>query len=108
MIRAMVSLDLIDSEDERDRLYEMLAAKDWKKAIDVDTVWFLSYSQYSEQTKDSTENIKADISSTLVGAAKELKLKKIFYVAQIGNAEPIGRTIEKKHSDYASYVRTPF
>jgi len=104
----MVSLDLIDSEDERDRLYEMLAAKKWKKAIDVDTVWFLPFSQYSEQTKESTEKIKNHIRSALLGAAKELKLKKIFYVAQIGNAEPIGRTIYKKNGEYTCYVRKPF
>lgn len=106
MIRAMVSLDLIDSEEERDSLYEILAAKNWKKALDVDTVWFLPYSQYSQQTPESTEKIKISIRSTLLNAAKELKLHKIFYVAQIGNAEPIGRTIYKKDGEYQCFTRT--
>lgn len=105
MISVMVSLDLIDSEEERGDFYAVLAAKNWKKARDVDTVWFLTYSQLAQQTKESTEKVKVDIRSILLETAEKLKLTKIYYVAQIGNSEPIGRAIYKKNGVYTCFTR---
>ncbi|WP_236190200.1 hypothetical protein [Pseudomonas pharyngis] len=105
MIRVLLSLDLIDSEDQRDELYEILKKKNWQKTKDVDTVWTLGYTKLDPSKESDFVKIKNNITSTLITASKNLKLKKIYYVAQLGNNEVIARVIKKVDGEYKAFKR---
>ncbi|MCK9750805.1 hypothetical protein LT702_04160 [Pseudomonas syringae pv. syringae] len=94
MIRVLLSLDLKKSEDQRTAFYAFLKEKSWKKTNDVDTVWILEFAK-ANPDQDTYRKIKSLIESTLIEAAKGLKLYKIVYVAQIGNAEYIAKEVMK-------------
>lgn len=105
MIRVLLSLDLMKSEDQRDDFYTFLKKKGWKKTNDVDTVWTLEYENGSPANDDAHRRIKNNIKSTLIEASKELKLYRIEYVAQIGNAEFIAKAIKKDEGVYKQFNR---
>lgn len=105
MIRVLLSLDLKESEDQRRDFYTFLKKKDWKKTNDVDTVWTLEYENASPANDDTYLKIKNNIKSTLIEASKELKLFRIEYVAQIGNAEFIAKAIKKHEGVYQQFNR---
>ncbi|CAG8870112.1 hypothetical protein [Pseudomonas fluorescens] len=105
MIRVLLSLDLIDSEDQRDDFYAFLKDKNWKKTKDVDTVWTIQYSKANPDTDESYKDVKYNIATTLIEAATEFKLKKIYYVAQLGNHEVIARSITKEDGKYKCFTR---
>ncbi|PMY44720.1 MULTISPECIES: hypothetical protein [Pseudomonas] len=104
MIRVLLSLDLKKSEDERNAFYAFLKGKGWNKTHDVDTVWTLEY-ENANPNDDTYRKIKNDIKATLIEAAEELKLRRIEYVAQIGNAEYIARAIRTDEGVYKQYTR---
>lgn len=105
MIRVLLSLDLIKSNDQRDDFYEFLIKKKWLKTADVDTVWTITYPNADPEKKAHYTAIKKKIASELVEAATKLKLKKIYYVAQIGNSEVIARSIMKDEDEYKQFTR---
>ncbi|MCX2708351.1 MULTISPECIES: hypothetical protein [unclassified Pseudomonas] len=105
MIRVLLSLDLIDSEDQRDNFYDFLKAKKWQKTKDVDTVWTIRYPNSDPEKDAAYENIKLNIKTTLIEAATEFKLKKIRYVAQIGNKQYIAKSIMKEGNEYKQFRR---
>lgn len=105
MIRVLLSLDLIDSEDQRDDFYAFLRAKKWQKTNDVDTVWTIKYPNANPDKKEDYEALRNKIAKTLIEAATEFKLKKIYYVAQLGNYEVIARVIRKEDSKYKCFRR---
>ncbi|MDQ0739685.1 hypothetical protein QF045_002545 [Pseudomonas sp. W4I3] len=105
MIRVLLSLDLIDSEDQRDDFYDFLKSKKWFKTKDVDTVWTINYGKADPEKDEAYKAIKKRLASVLVEAATEFKLKKIYYVAQIGNKEFIARSIKKDGNEYKQFRR---
>ncbi|MGY4815706.1 hypothetical protein ACVNP3_07135 [Pseudomonas chlororaphis subsp. piscium] len=105
MIRVLLSLDLIDSEDQRDDFYDFLRSKNWFKTKDVDTVWTITYSKSDPEKAEVYTAIKKRIASVLIEGATEFKLKKIYYVAQIGNKEFIARSVKKDGNEYKSFTR---
>ncbi|MCH7420701.1 hypothetical protein [Pseudomonas mosselii] len=105
MIRVLLSLDLIDSEDQRDDFYEFLRSKSWFKTKDVDTVWTINYGKSDPDDEDAYTRIKKRVKSVLIEAATEFKLKKIYYVAQIGNKEVVARSIMKDDGEYKQFTR---
>lgn len=105
MIRVLLSLDLIESEDKRDDLYDVLEEKNWKKAKDIDTVWTLTYPKLNHENTEDFKKIKRNIASTFKKAAKDLKIKEIYYVAQLGNKEVIARVIRKVDGEYTVFSR---
>ncbi len=105
MIRVLLSLDLIDSEDQRDDFYELLKEQNWLKTKDVDTVWTIRFPNANAEKDEHYISLKDKIARTLIDAATELKLKKIYYVAQIGNKEVIARSIVKEDNKYKCFKR---
>lgn len=108
MIKSMLSLDLINGEKERDDLYALLDESGWKKAKDVDTVWFIEHPKLTQQENDSIQTVKNDIAAVLIRAARRLELYEIYYVAQIGNADVIGRVVKKVKEKHTVYARDLF
>jgi hypothetical protein len=108
MIKSMLSLDLINGEKERDELYALLEESGWKKAKDVDTVWIIEHPSLTQQDKDSVQTVKNDIATILIRAARALKLHEIYYVAQLGNADVIGRVVKKVNDKYSVFARDLF
>ncbi|WP_454840528.1 hypothetical protein [Pseudomonas hormoni] len=108
MIKSMLSLDLINGEKERDDLYALLEESGWKKVKDVDTVWLIEHPTLNQQDKDSLQTVKNHLATTLIHAAKTLKLYEVYYVAQLGNAEVIGRVVKKVNEKYSVYARELF
>lgn len=101
MVKVLLSLDLIDAtKAERDGLYDILAGKNWLKTHDVDTVWTLSYSQHEHSDASVFKKIRDNIANVLINASSELRLKRIYYVAQLGNHEVIAREISKVDGQY--------
>lgn len=100
MIRAMVSLDLVNAEPQRDEFYKLLAAKGWNKLARVDTVWV--FNKMGHTVQDERDAI-AHIASVLTEAAIEFKPTRIDYVAQVGNNIAIERVVEKRAGEYAAY-----
>lgn len=105
MIRVLLSLDLMKSENQRDDFYAFLKKKGWKKTNDADTVWTLEYENASPANDDTYNRIKNNIKSTLIEASEELKLRRIVYVAQLGNAEFIAKAIKKDEGVYKQFNR---
>lgn len=105
MIRVLLSLDLIDSEDQREDFYEFLKGKVWFKTADVDTVWTIRYPKADADKDAAYTAVKQNIKTTLIEAATEFKLKKIYYVAQIGNKEYIAKSIMKDGTEYKQFTR---
>lgn len=105
MIRVLLSLDLIDSEDQRDDFYAFLKKKKWQKTNDVDTVWTLQYSKLDPEEDANYRKIKDNIANTFIEVATELNLKKIRYVAQLGNHEVIARVVRKEENKYKCFKR---
>ncbi|WP_444447886.1 hypothetical protein [Pseudomonas kurunegalensis] len=105
MIKVLLSLDLIDSEDQRDDFYDFLKAKKWQKTNDVDTVWTLLYTKLNPEKDEAYNKIKNNIAKTLIEAATEFKLKKVRYVAQLGNHEVIARVVRKEDNKYKCFKR---
>lgn len=108
MIRVMLSLDLIDSEDQRDDLYELIEKQNWKKLNDVDTVWTLTYPKHDHEDEERLTKIKNYIASFFKTSAKELKIKELYYVAQLGNKEVISRVVRKVDGEYKAFIREPY
>ena len=104
MVRVLLSLDLKKSEGQRNAFYAFLKGKEWKKTHDVDTVWILEYVD-ANPDEDTYRRIKNNIKATLIEAAEELKLHRIEYVAQIGNAEYIAKAIKKHEGVYQQFNR---
>lgn len=100
MIRVLLSLDLKGSEDKRDDLYEVLADKNWHKTDHIDTVWTLGYEQYDHENEEAFTKIKRNIATTMRVAAENLEIKKISYVAQLGNKLVIARVVQKVDGVY--------
>lgn len=103
MIRVLLSLDLEKSEDKRDDFYAILESKGWKKTKDVDTVWTIGFPNFDPDNEDDYKRIRNRLASVFIDAATELKLKRIHYVAQLGNAEVIARIIKKADEQYKCY-----
>lgn len=100
MIRVLLSLDLEKSEEKRDDFYDILATKGWKKTKDVDTVWTIEYPKLDPDNEDDYKRVRNRLATVFIEAATELKLKRIHYVAQLGNAEVIARVIKKVGNEY--------
>jgi len=100
MIRVLLSLDLEKSELKRDDFYAILESKGWKKTKDVDTVWTIKFTKRNPDNEDDYKGIRNRLASVFIEAAKELKLKRIHYVAQLGNYEVIARVITKVEGEY--------
>lgn len=103
MIRVLLSLDLEKSEDQRDDFYAILESKGWKKTKDVDTVWTIKFTKLDPDNEDHYKTIRNRLASVFIEAATELKLKRIHYVAQLGNAEVIARVIKKADDEYKCF-----
>lgn len=97
MLYSMVSLDLANAKKDRPDFNKLLADKSWVKLSNVDTVWSIFFPKANET---DYQLIVDTIAKTLLAAAKELKLDRISYVAQIGNVEAIGRYILKENGSY--------
>jgi hypothetical protein len=97
MLYVMVSLDLANAKKDRPDFNKLLADKGWVKLSSVDTVWSILFPKANETNYQLIVDVLA---KTLLEAAKELKLDQISYVAQIGNAETIGRYVIKKNGVY--------
>ncbi|MNJ72569.1 hypothetical protein D3C77_692350 [compost metagenome] len=63
-------------------------------------MWTLGYSQHDHSGSSVFKEIRDNIANTLINASSELKLKKIYYVAQLGNHEVIAREISKVDGKY--------
>lgn len=100
MIRVLLSLDLIESEDQRDDFYEFLKEQNWLKTNDADTVWTIKFQNANPSKEDDYKSLRNKIARTLIDAATDFKLKKIYYVAQLGNHEVIAREISKVDGKY--------
>ncbi len=97
MLRIMLSLDLTNANDNRADFYKYLHDAGWKKVHNVDTVWLKETNDTSNPDAHALIDIdRKHIADILINAHKNLKLEKIFYVAQIGNATPINRVVEKR------------
>jgi hypothetical protein len=96
---------LIESEDQRDDFYEFLKEQNWLKTEDVDTVWTIKFGSANPDKEEDYEALRNKIARTLIEAATKFKLKKIYYVAQLGNHEVIARVIRKEDSKYKCFAR---
>ncbi len=106
MIRVLLSLDLIKSEDQRDDFYALLKKEGWNKTNDVDTVWTLKFLKRDPEKDADYKAIRNRIANVLIKAATELNLKKIYYVAQLGNHAVIARSIKKdEDGKYKCFTR---
>lgn len=105
MIRVMLSLDLAKASDERDDFNKLLAKEKWKKLSKVDTVWVLRFDKYDQS---SFKAIQKYVTQFLLDAAKKLKLEKISFVAQIGDAKAIGCQILKENGSYITSEFDPY
>ncbi|GFM68059.1 hypothetical protein PSCICJ_41770 [Pseudomonas cichorii] len=105
MIKVLLSLDLIESEDQRDDFYEHLKEQNWLKTKDVDTVWTIKFPNANPDNEEHYKSIRDKIARVLIDAATALKLKKIYYVAQLGNHEVISREISKIDGTYKCTFR---
>ncbi|MEE5172963.1 hypothetical protein V2K54_04560 [Pseudomonas alliivorans] len=105
MIRVLLSLDLIDSEDQREDFYKFLKSKVWFKTKDVDTVWTIRYPKADPEKDSAYAAVKLNIKNTLIEAATKFKIKKIRYVAQIGNKEYIAKSVMKDGNEYQQFNR---
>lgn len=103
MIRVMLSLDLINAETERNDFYALLAGEGWKKARSVDTVWLKEFPFYTKTDEESMTKLRDEIASSIIKPAKQLKVKQVFYVAQLGNNNVISRVVEKRNDLYRAY-----
>ncbi|QVI77582.1 hypothetical protein [Pseudomonas syringae] len=108
MIKVMLSLDLKNENGNRADLYKYLEEADWKKVKNVDTVWLKDFDDYTTINEQVLNSIKGEIAKPLVTAYKELKLDKIYYVAQIGNTIVVSRVIETRKGDYGVYPQELF
>jgi hypothetical protein len=108
MIKVMLSLDLTNAKDNRPEFYSVLEGAGWKKAQNVDTVWLQDFSKYTSLDEQTLTNIRNDIARPLLDAYKNLKLDKIYYVAQIGNGAVISRVVEKRNGELKAYVENLF
>lgn len=106
MIRVMLSLDLIEAEDKRADLYGFLTNDGWKKASNVDTVWLKEFNQYTTLDDEQLKKLRNEIADPVINAHKKLKLRKVYYVAQIGNKCVISRVVEKRDGTTKAYVET--
>lgn len=97
MLHVMVSLDLANAKKDRPDFNKYLADAKWMKLSRVDTVWSIRFPNAYEK---DIQLIADTIEKTLLAAAKELKLERINYVAQIGNEDSIGRYIVYKDGGY--------
>lgn len=105
MIKVLLSLDLIKSEDKRDDFYDFLKSKKWQKTNDVDTVWTIRYGKLNPADDDAYKKVKKNIKATLIEASKELKLTRIEYVALLGNSDFIARAVKKDNGEYQQFTR---
>lgn len=105
MIRVLLSLDLIESEDQRDDFYELLKSKNWFKTEGVDTVWTIGYPKRDPEKTADYKAVRDRLANVLIEAATKLNLEKIFYVAQLGNYEVIARSIEKEDRVYKCFLQ---
>lgn len=103
MIRVLLSLDLEKSEEKRDDFYEILASKGWNKTKDVDTVWTIKFGKRDPDNDDDYKAIRDRLASVLINAATKLKLKRVNYVAQLGNRGVIARVIKKSGDEYKCF-----
>ncbi|MCK9735527.1 hypothetical protein [Pseudomonas syringae] len=108
MIKVMLSLDLTNENGNRADLYKRLELAGWKKVKNVDTVWLKDFNDYTTLTEQAQKNIRNDIANPLVAAYKELKLDKIYYVAQIGNSTAISRVVENRKGELGAYPQELF
>ncbi|QVI88028.1 hypothetical protein [Pseudomonas viridiflava] len=105
MLKIMLSLDLTNAKDNRAEFYNYLEEAGWKKAKNVDTVWLKETKDYNPQDSNSLINVeKEEIVNPLAKAHKELKLDKIYYVAQFGNAAFVSRVIEIRNGVLKAYI----
>ena len=105
MIRALLTLDLLKSEDERTEFYAILRKKKWQKTKDVETVWTLTFKNLDPSIEGTLKKAKNAIRDTLLETVKDLKLKEVSYIVQIGNHRPISRVIRKKDGEYKCFSR---
>lgn len=105
MIKVMLSLDLINVVDERDDFYAALASDGWKKVRNVDTVWLKDFPHFTS-TEESLARLRNEIAKSIIKPTKELRIKQVFYVAQLGNSEAISRVVEKRTDQYLAYPQT--
>ncbi|MGZ0715707.1 hypothetical protein [Pseudomonas palleroniana] len=103
MIRVLLSLDLEKSESKRDDFYAVLETKGWRKTKDVDTVWTIRFTKLDPDKEEHYKIIRDRLASVFIEAATELKLKRIHYVAQLGNHEVIARVIKKVEGEYKCF-----
>ena len=103
MIRVLLSLDLEKTGETRDDFYQILATKGWEKTNDVDTVWTIKFTRLDPDNEDHYKTIKNKLAAIFIEAATKLKLKRIHYVAQLGNAEVIARAIKKTDNEYKCF-----
>ncbi|MDT3268545.1 hypothetical protein QNL75_26145, partial [Pseudomonas amygdali pv. morsprunorum] len=82
----------------------ILKSKGWMKTKDVDTVWSIKFTKRDPNNEDDYKGIRNRLASVFIDAAKELKLKRIHYVAQLGNHEVIARVITKVDGEYKCSV----
>lgn len=108
MIRVMLSLDLIDAEDERNDFYGALADDGWKKAKSVDTVWLKKFTSYTTLDEASSLKLRNEIANSIIKPATELEIKQVFYVAQLGNDAVISRVVEKRNGTILAYAQDLF
>ncbi|RMR07134.1 hypothetical protein [Pseudomonas syringae group genomosp. 7] len=105
MIRVLLTLDLIKSEDERTKFYNFLSKQKWQKTKDVDTVWTLTFPKLDIELPSACKKAKAKIRDTFFEAVEKFRLEEISYIAQIGNHQVISRLIKKKNGEYKCLAR---
>lgn len=108
MIKVMLSLDIKNAKDNRPEFNRHLAGAGWKKVQNVDTVWLKNFAEYTTLDKLSLKNLRSEIATPLINAHKELKLEKIYYVAQLGNTATISRVVEKRDGVLKAYAEKLF
>jgi hypothetical protein len=98
----MLSLDISKAEEDRYDFYKYLQGLGWEKFVNVDTVW---RRDFPRRATDSTTILATagEISEEFIVAAERFELKKINYVAQIGNSEGYARVVEKRFGSYSVF-----
>lgn len=109
MLRLMLSLDLTNANGNRADFYKYLQEAGWQKAKNVDTVWLKETNDTSTPDVQALINIeRKHIADILINAHKDLKLEKIYYVAQIGNATAVNRVVERRNGVSNAFIESLF
>ncbi|MCL6307139.1 hypothetical protein M3R28_09505 [Pseudomonas syringae] len=106
MIKVMLSLDLMDVvQNVRNEFYAELATDGWKKANNVDTVWLKDFSAYTTLGEEQLKKLRNEVADSIINPASKLKVKQVFYVAQLGNSVVISRVVENRNGAFKAFTQ---